>query len=143
MDVARLHDVGAVDPRVQDAHLAERVNHRAREERHETEVDAVPGLETLAVPRAQRLQLTEVDLVERGEDGRGALRLDQACGDRAAELAHRPPLGVLVARGGGRPPAARPPRGPPPPRVPPAPPLAAARRRPPRAAPTRAPARAR
>src|SRR5437870_9756083 len=100
MDVARLHDVGAVDPRVEDGNLAERVDHRAREERHETEVDAMPGLETLAVPRAQRLQLAGVDLVERGEDGRGALRLDQARGDRAAELAHRLALGVLAACGG-------------------------------------------
>ena len=55
MDVARLHNVGAIDPRIEDGNLAECVDHRAREERHETEVDAVPGLETLAVPRAQRL----------------------------------------------------------------------------------------
>src|SRR5207247_4449455 len=62
--------------------------------------DAVPGLEPLAVPRAQRQQLAEVDLVEGGEDGRRALRLDQARGDGAAELAQRLPLGVVVVRGG-------------------------------------------
>ena len=54
VDVARLDDVGAVDPRVEDRHLAQPVDHRAREQRHQPEINAVARLEALAMTRTQR-----------------------------------------------------------------------------------------
>ena len=91
-------DVVAVDPRVQDRDLGQGQQAGAAEERHEPEVDAV----ALAEPRAEALargeKAREVDLVERGENGGGALGLDQPFGDpsggagsSASARSHRSP----------------------------------------------------
>ena len=55
-------------------------------------------LEAVAMARAQRLQLADVDLVERRQDGRLALGLHETPGDRAPQLAHRHARHVLVGR---------------------------------------------
>src|SRR5262249_61764844 len=99
VDPARLDDVRAVDTRVENRHLAQAVDDRTREQRHEPEIDAVLGAKPFAMARAQRQQLAEVDLVERGEDRGGALRLYQPGRDRPAQLAHRFAIGVRLGDG--------------------------------------------
>src|SRR5690606_21357238 len=65
----------------------------------EAEPHAVALLERLAVLLAQRDHVRHVDLVERGEQGRGVLGVDEALGDRAPERAHA--YALLLARTGG------------------------------------------
>ena len=91
-----IDDVVALDRRVHDRHLAQGQHGGPREQRHEPEVDAVTRPEPLARARPERLQLADVDLVERRQDGRRPLSLDEPPCDRAAQLAHRHALDVLV-----------------------------------------------
>ncbi len=76
-------DLG-VDPRKP----AQRADGGLDEERRDAEADAVPLLERLLVPLAQRHDGRHVHLVEGGEHRRGALRLDEPPGDRRAALRH-------------------------------------------------------
>jgi hypothetical protein len=55
--------------------VAQGIDRRAREERHEAEVHAVLGAEALAVAFAQGEELVAGDLVERGQDRGRALRV--------------------------------------------------------------------
>ena len=85
-----------------DRELLERVHRRLDEERHEAELDAVLLLEALLVSVAQLDHRLHVDFVERGQDGRGRLRLNEALGDALAQARHRHallrPLRFEIAR---------------------------------------------
>ena len=73
------------------------VHGRLDEEAHEPELDAVLLLELVLVPVAQLDHRLHVDLVERGQDRGGRLRLHEALGDALAQPRHRHALARGVA----------------------------------------------
>ena len=84
MHLAMVDDVGAVDLGVDHGHIAERPDAGAAEQGHQPQIHAVPVAERFAVAPAGGQEGREIHLVERGEDGRGPLRLHEPLGDPAA-----------------------------------------------------------
>src|SRR5262249_34035942 len=101
IEVVLVDDVVAVDRGVDRGNLVQRRHAGTREERHESEPDAVLLLEAILVLRAQRHDAAAVDLVEGGENGRCVLGGDQPLGDALADAGHRHAL-FAVACGPGR-----------------------------------------
>jgi hypothetical protein len=87
--VAVVDDVVAVDRRVDQRELAQRVHGGLDEEAHEAELDAELLLEALLVAAAQLDHRLHVDFVERRQDGRRRLRLHPPLGDARAQPRHR------------------------------------------------------
>jgi len=98
---AVVHDVVAVDRGIDLGKVPERLDRRLDEKRHETEAHAVFLLEALAVARAQIHHRLHVHFVERGEDGRILLRLQQTLRDALAYARHGYALFGTVTDGYG------------------------------------------
>ena len=85
--IVLVDDLVALDFGVELRKQPQRRDARLDEERGDAEADAVLLLEDLLAPLAQRHERGHVDLVERRQHRRGALRLDQPSGDGCAALA--------------------------------------------------------
>ncbi len=95
-----IDDVVAVDRSVHGRELAQRLDGRLDEERHEAELHAVRLLELLFVARTNLTDGGQVDLIERRQHCGRRLRLNQALGDASSHSRHRHAL--LAARAGRR-----------------------------------------
>ena len=84
-----MHDVAAVDTRVDDGKLLQGQHRRLDEKRHEAEFDAVFTLEISLVTRPQIHHRLHVYFVERGENRRRVLRRHQALGNACPQTRHR------------------------------------------------------
>ena len=82
------HHLVALDLGVDPRKLAQRADRGLDEERREAEADAEALLERHLVALADRHDAGHVDLVEGREHRGGALRFDEALGDRGAALRH-------------------------------------------------------
>ncbi len=92
VEEAVIDDVGAVDRCVDDRVLLQSLHRSLDEERHEAELHAVLLLEPVLVPVAQVHHRLHVHFVERRQDRRGRLRLDETLGDALPQARHRDAL---------------------------------------------------
>jgi len=88
VDVMLVDDGVAIHLRVDGRELLERLTHRAHEERHERQLDAMLLLDLLLVLVAQRIERGHVDFVERRQVRGGVLGLEQILGDALAARRH-------------------------------------------------------
>ena len=91
-----IHDVVAVDRRIDARKLAQRFDRCLDEERRVTELHAVRLFELLLVASANLVHRSEVDFVERRQHRGRRLRLNQALRDACTQTRHRNAL--FVAR---------------------------------------------
>ena len=87
-----VNNVGAIDRRIDDRIFLERMDGGFHEKAHEAKSGAVLFLEPVLVLLAQVHDRLHIDLVERGQDGIGCLRLKETLGDALAQTRHRHPL---------------------------------------------------
>ena len=82
--VVVVYDVRVLEVGIDRRKAPQRLHGRLDEEGHEAQAHAVGLLEAPLVACTQRHHRAHVDLVEGREDGRVALRLDEALGDALA-----------------------------------------------------------
>ena len=88
VEIIVVHDVVVLDRGIHGGKLAQRLDARLGEERHEAELHAVLLLEGFFVARPQLVHHVQIDLVEGGEQRLGGLRLHHALGDARAQPRH-------------------------------------------------------
>ena len=88
VEVAVVHDIGAIDRRVQHRELLQGVHCSLDKEAHEAQLAAVFLLETLLHALAHVHDRSHVDFVEGGQDGVGGLGLQQTLSHARTQTAH-------------------------------------------------------